>query len=185
MPNAITPTPSGRAAGGDTPDPPWRPPARASRAAHTRQLFVAIAVALAVAGWVLYSFARFTHREPEKVNLGGRTFVLRDAARRAEQAAVGPLFFNDLVRDNRPLPLVLSSLGKNDWAALNAIPAGSPERCAVGWDPARRVFVDPCNEHVFAPDGTSDSGPALTRYAATVNGRDQLVVDLNASWVRP
>lgn len=124
-------------------------------------------------------FARFASRKPESINLGGRTFVLRNATRRAEQAALGPLFFNDLVRDNRPLPLILSSLGGTNWAALNAVPPGSPERCAVTWNQERKVFADPCTNGVYAPDGLADDGRSLIRYEASVNAKDQLVVDLN------
>ena len=105
--------------------------------------------------------------------------MIREAARRAEQAKLGPLFFNDLVRDNRPLPLVLSFLGGTEWAALNAVPPGAAERCAVTWDPDRKVFADPCTSAIFAPDGVADSGGSLTRYSATVNAKDQLEIDLN------
>ena len=164
---------------GPAPSAPWRPPSRASRSAHNRRLFVAIAVALVVGTGTLFLFARYASRKPENINLGGRTFVIRESARRAEQAKLGPLFFNDLVRDNRPLPLVLSFLGGTEWAALNAVPPGAAERCAVTWDQARKVFVDPCTNAIFAPDGVADSGGSLTRYSATVNAKDQLEIDLN------
>jgi hypothetical protein len=162
-----------------SPTPPWRPPTRASRSAHSRRLFIAIALALLIGTGVLVIFARYASRRPQDINLGGRTFIIRDATRRAEQAKQGPLFFNDLVRDNRPLPLILSSLGEKQWAALNAVPPGAPERCAVTWDQDRKVFLDPCSKHIYAPDGIGDGG-ALTRYEATVNAKDQLVIDLNA-----
>ena len=128
---------------------------------------------------MLVVFARYASRKPENINLGGRTFIVRDATRRAEQAKLGPLFFNDLVRDNRPLPLILSSLGGTDWAALNAVPPGAAERCTVTWDQDRKVFVDPCTNGIYAPDGLADTGAALTRYRADVNSKDQLVIDLN------
>ena len=168
------PTPQGGA---------WRPPSRASRSAHNRRLFLAIALALAVGTGVLVVFARYASRKPENINLGGRTFIVRDATRRAEQAKLGPLFFNDLVRDNRPLPLILSSLGGTNWAALNAIPPGSAERCAVTWDQDRKVFVDACTKGIYAPDGLADTGGSLTRYRADVNAKDQLVIDLNTPYV--
>ena len=164
---------------GPAPSAPWRPPSRASRSAHNRRLFIAIALALVVGTGTLFLFARYASRKPENINLGGRTFVIREAARRAEQAKLGPLFFNDLVRDNRPLPLVLSFLGGTEWAALNAVPAGAAERCAVTWDQDRKVFVEPCTNAIFAPDGVADSGASLTRYSATVNAKDQLEIDLN------
>ena len=167
---------------GPAPSPPWRPPSRASRSAHNRRLFVAIAIALAVGTGSLFLFARYASRNPEDINLGGRTFIIRDATRRAEQAKLGPLFFNDLVRDNRPLPLILSSLDGTDWAALNAVPPGAEERCAVTWDQDRKVFVDPCTKGVYAPDGVADDGTSLIRYTAVVNTKDQLEIDLNTPY---
>ena len=166
-------------------DATWRPPSRASRSAHNRRLFAAIALAIAVGAGVLVIFARYASRKPENINLGGRTFVIRNATRQAEQAKLGPLFFNDLVRDNRPLPLVLSSLGGTDWAALNAIPPGSGERCAVTWDQGRNVFVDPCTKGIYAPDGLADDGRSLIRYRAVVNTKDQLEIDLNRTYSGP
>ena len=170
---------------GPTHNAPWRPPSRASRSAHNRRLFAAIALAIVVGAGVLVIFARYASRKPENINLGGRTFVIRNATRRAEQAKLGPLFFNDLVRDSRPLPLVLSSLGGIDWAALNAIPPGSGERCAVTWDQGRRVFVDPCTKGIYAPDGQADDGRSLIRYRAAVNAKDQLEIDLNQTYAGP
>jgi hypothetical protein len=141
-------------------------------------MFVAVAIALLIGGGVLWLFARVGSRNGESLNLGSRQFTLNGADKHAKRAAVAPLFFNDLVRDNRPLPLVLSFLGENKWTAMNAIPVGAPTKCIVQWDGSRRVLVDPCTKTTYAPDGLSDSGARLTRYSAVVNSKNQLVVDL-------
>ncbi len=150
-------------------------------------MIVAVAVALGVSAIVLVLFSGVASKRPDKVNLGNRLFVMRQLAKRTAQAVDGPLFFNDLVRDERPLPLaviLLGSEGKDDWAAMNALPPGQPSTCAVGWDAARKVFVNPCTDDVYAPDGTRDDGGApLARYSATADrDTDRLIVDLNVSY---
>lgn len=159
-----------------TTPPPWRPRARSSASAHSRQLFIAIAIALAVGGATLYVFARAASRKPDKVNLGSRVFVINNASRKE---AKSPLFFNDLVRDLQPLPIIVNAVGPKQWVALNAIPARSTARCAVRWEAARRVLVDPCTATLYGPDGLSDSGKRLTHYKLTLSDRDQLQIDLN------
>lgn len=147
-------------------------------------MIVAVAVAVAVAAVVLALFSSVAAKRPNKVNLGGRLFVMRQLERRTQQADVGPLFFNDLVRDKRPLPLALMYLGKGQWAALNALAAGQPEKCAVQWDQDRRVFVNPCTNEIFAPDGTrEDRSVGLERFSARADKQaDRLIVDLNVPY---
>ena len=81
--------------------------------------------------------------------------------------------------------MILTSLGGTTWAALNAVPPGSPERCVVTWDQERKVFVDPCTSRLYAPDGLADDGRSLIRYQAAVNTKDQLEVDLNTIYSLP
>jgi hypothetical protein len=147
-------------------------------------MIVAVAIALAVSAIVLLVFSNVASKRPDKVNLGNRLFVMRQLAKRTAQAEDGPLFFNDLVRDQRPLPLAVILLGEDNWAAMNALPPGQPAKCVVGWDAARKVFVNPCTDDVYAPDGTRDDGGApLSRYSATADGdSDRLIVDLNVSY---
>lgn len=146
-------------------------------------MIVAVVVALCVSAIVLVLFSRVAAKRPDKVNLGGRLFVMRQLEKRTQRADDGPLFFNDLVRDERPLPLAVIYVA-DTWAALNALPKGEPASCAVQWDPARKVFVDPCNQVIYAPDGTRDDGGApLERYSAkTDTEADRLIVDLNVSY---
>ena len=147
-------------------------------------MLVAVVIALTVSAIVLALFSSVASKRPNKVNLGERIFVMRQLERRTQQADVGPLFFNDLVKDNRALPLALAYLGGDRWAALNALPAGQPERCVVQWDQDRRVFVNPCNNEIFAPDGTrEDRSIGLERFSAKADkDADRLVVDLNVAY---
>ncbi len=147
-------------------------------------MILAVLVALAMSAIVLVIFSNVASKRPEKVNLGNRSFVMRQLERRTQQADVGPLFFNDLVKDDRPLPLALMYLGADRWAALNALPPGQPENCVVQWDQDRKVFVNPCNEEVFAPDGTrEDRSVGLERFSAKADKKaDRLVVDLNIAY---
>lgn len=159
-----------------TTPPPWRPRTQSSAAAHSRQLFIVIAVAVAIGGATLFAFARAASRKPEKVNLGSHVFVINGAARKETQS---PLFFNDLVRDSQPLPIVVNAVGPKQWVALNAVPPNSTVRCAVRWDRTRRVLVDPCAGTLYAPDGRNDGGPSLIRYKLTLTEMDRLEIDLN------
>ena len=146
-------------------------------------MIVAVVVALCVSAIVLVLFSRVAAKRPERVNLGSRVFVMGQLEKRTQRADDGPLFFNDLVRDDRPLPLAVIYVG-GEWAALNAVPKGQAIECAVRWDPAREVFVDPCTQGIYAPDGTrDDGGAALERYSAKSDAAtDRLVVDLNVAY---
>lgn len=146
-------------------------------------MIVAVVVALCVSAIVLVMFSRVAAKRPERVNLGNRLFVMRQLEKRTQRADDGPLFFNDLVRDDRPLPLAVIYVGQQ-WAALNALPKGQPIECAVRWDPARKVFVNPCTQGIYAPDGTRDDGSApLERYSAKADvATDRLIVDLNVAY---
>lgn len=146
-------------------------------------MVVAVGVALCVSAIVLVLFSRVAAKRPERVNLGNRLFVMRQLEKRTQRASDGPLFFNDLVRDDRPLPLAVIYVGEQ-WAALNALPKGQPIDCAVRWDGGRKVFVDPCTQGIYAPDGTRDDGGApLERYSAKADVEaDRLIVDLNVAY---
>jgi hypothetical protein len=145
-------------------------------------MFVAVAVALTLGAVLVGLFARVASRAPERVNLGSRVFDLGKAEARVEQATEGPLVFNDLIRDSRPVALAVGYLGDDRWIALNLITDPSQPRCAARWDRSKRRYENPCNGVIYAPDGTpadpSTSKP-LQRYAVEVTEKDRLVVDLN------
>jgi hypothetical protein len=171
------------------PKPPvaWRPQSRASRTGHTKKMFVAVAIALFVAGWVLVAFSRIANRSPQKVQLGSRVFDLGNATSRAKSIArSGPLFFNDLVDDKRALPVAINVIGdpiENDsWFVLNPIPIGSDITCAVRWD-SNKSFTDPCTGEIYAPNGQTKDGKKLQRFFVQVNDKGRLVANLNKPFV--
>jgi hypothetical protein len=142
-------------------------------------MFTAVTIALVVSFGALWIFARVASKHADSINLGSRVFSLGNAQSRVKQAKVSPLFFNDLVRDGRPLPLVVAFIADKEWAALNAIPPGSTEKCIVKWDDPTHTLVDPCTKTQYGPNGIRDGGAPLTRYSAVVDRKGRLVVDLN------
>ena len=185
----------------------WRPQPRQRRIGHTKQMFLAVAIALFVGGWVLFAFSRIANTSPDKIKLGSRVFSLGSARARASTIArTGPLFFNDLVQGGRTLPIVVMYLGvnpgakgvvdANDFAALNAIPPGATPACPVVWNPAPDLFRQPCSKLLYLPDGslaesqadgtltakasalrTTDAG-AMERFDVLIGKKGQLVIDL-------
>ncbi len=142
-------------------------------------MFTAVAIALVVSASALWTFARIASNHAESINLGSRVFSLGNAESRVKQAKISPLFFNDLVSDGRPLPLVVAFIGDKEWAALNPIPPGSTEKCIVKWDDPTKTLIDPCTKVLYGPNGVRDGGEPLTRYSAVVDARGRLIVDLN------
>ena len=142
-------------------------------------MFAAVAVALIVSAGALWTFARIASTHAESINLGSRVFSLGNAESRVKQAKISPLFFNDLVTDGRPLPLVVAFIGGKEWAALNPIPPGSTEKCIVKWDDPTKTLIDPCTKTLYGPNGVRDNGTPLTRYSAVVDAKGRLIVDLN------
>ena len=142
-------------------------------------MFTAVAIALVVGAGALWTFARIASNHAESINLGSRVFSLGNAESRVKQAAISPLFFNDLVADGRPLPLVVAFIGDKEWAAINPIPPGSTGKCTVKWDDPTRTLIDPCTKVLYGPNGVRDGGKPLTRYSAVVDRKGRLIVDLN------
>lgn len=142
-------------------------------------MFAAVLLALALATLLLFVFARIASRNADKVNLGSKVFDLGSAKKRIPQARLAPLQFNDLVRDNRQVALAVVYLGDNRWAALNTIAPGATPECATQWNPDSRVWVDPCNGNLYAPDGGNTTAAPLEQFVAEVTAKGRLVIDLN------
>lgn len=155
-----------------------------SRRVHTRRLIVAIAASLVISTLCLVAFARFAAKHADNVKLGDRVFQVGKSASLAKKVdRDGPLLFNDLVSgDGLRRPLVLTHLSGTDWAALNALPSGSEERCAVRPDVAARTLVDPCTNDVYGYDGIGTNGKVLERFTTEVNPKGMLSVDLNTPY---
>lgn len=113
-------------------------------------------------------------RSPDvKVQLGDEVFEAGRAKDLVDDVERHPLLFQALVGER---DIYLSHTGtdpKTGWVAFEAYAPGAPRRCQLRWDPAQRLFTDPCDKRTYPADGTG-----LTRYAATVNANDRVVIDL-------
>ena len=59
------------------------------------------------------------------------------------------------------------------WVAFDARLPGTARECTLEWDFARDLFVDPCTDETFPPDGG-----ALPHYPIRVTEEGALIVDL-------
>lgn len=147
---------------------------------------IAIVTALLVSGGVLWLFAGMANNDSRNIRLGDAAFKVGGSKRLAARVAKeGPIFFNDLVReDNLRRPLVLAHVGGNDWAALNALPSKSAsEDCIVSYDEAAKQFVDPCTKDRYEVDGrptTNPNGLWLARFETEVDAKGALIINLNS-----
>ena len=90
-------------------------------------------------------------------------------ARRADEQ---PVLLPALVGFQRDI--LVSHIGRDEWRAFEANPAGRGRRCQVRWRTTTRDFRAPCTGAVLIPlDGTG-----LKQYSATVNKADRLIIDL-------
>jgi hypothetical protein len=138
---------------------------------------------LVISGFCLFAFARFANKHSDQVSLGDRIFQVGPSKKLAKTAdAKGPILFPDLVRDGLSRTLYLAHVSGTDWAALNALPPGSPNQCLVKPDVASRTFVDPCTGEVYGYDGLAGSGRQLERFTTEVSTRGILSVDLNTPY---
>ncbi len=177
---------------------PWRPQPRQRQGGLVKQRIFAVAIALFLGGWVLFTFSQFASNSPDRVRLGSRVFDLGSARGRASTISrTGPLFFNDLVQGGRSLPIVVLYVGMNpgskgvveakNFVALNAIPPVSTPACPVDWITAKDRLVQPCSKLEYLPDGTlatTQTAPLgaaidMERFQVFLGKKGRLVVDLN------
>ena len=144
-------------------------------------MFAAVAVALVVSGLCLVVFARYASKHASEVRLGDSTFTVGRSSSLAKKVDQdGPLFFNDLVReDGLARPLVLAHIEGTDWAALNALAPGAKAQCVVRVDNEARTLTDPCSDVVYDFEGIAGGGQKLERFTTAVNPKGMLSVDLN------
>jgi hypothetical protein len=144
---------------------------------------MAVVGSLLISGFCLLAFARFAAKRPDQVSLGDRIFQVGSSKNLAKTAdAKGPILFPDLVRDGLSRTLYLAHVSGTDWAALNALPPGSPNQCLVKPNVARKTLVDPCSGEVYGYDGLAASGRRLERFTTEVNPKGILSVDLNTPY---
>lgn len=84
----------------------------------------------------------------------------------------GPLLFQDLLGGHRDV--YLQHLG-TAWLAFEAHAPGAPRRCQLRWQPAARLFLDPCDHRTYPAGGTG-----LTSYPTHVDPKGKLAVDLRS-----
>jgi len=107
--------------------------------------------------------------------LGDETFDVNASALAAQVAQNGPILFPDLLGRGRDIYVQhLSEDRTQGWRAFRATAPGAERPCTLRWEPAERLFRDPC-----APDRTYPAdGEGLEQYKATVEEGNKLVVDL-------
>jgi hypothetical protein len=144
-----------------------RPPPR-GRALVITALFGVLCAALVVV--LVLQLAR----SPEvKVQLGDEVFEAGRAKDLVDDVDRHPLLFQALV-GNRDIYLQHTGDDpKTGWIAFEAYAPGAPRRCQLRWERSGRVFRDPCDDKTYPSDGAG-----LTRYSATVNDNERVVIDL-------
>lgn len=107
--------------------------------------------------------------------LGDQTFDVNASVLAEQVRRDGPVLFPDLLGKGRDIYIQhLSEDRTQGWRAFRATRLGADRTCTLRWEPAQRLFRDPCDPAVTYPaDGTG-----LEQYQATVQGRNKLVVDL-------
>ena len=142
-----------------------------------------------ISALALWGFARVARNSPNSIKLGSSEFEVGSAKRFAKSIGErGPIFFPDLVVDDElDRPLVLTFVGGNDFAALNALAPGSKDlKCVVRFDKTTKLLVDPCTKLTYSSDGLSPSGdladPKLERFLTEVNKAGALRIDLNTKY---
>jgi hypothetical protein len=138
-------------------------------------ILAVIAVVVGVAA--LVGVALLTSSGSTKVRLGDDEFEVGEAATLAARidADDAPLLFQDLlVGGSRDI--YVHHVGVNaevGWVAFDARVPGTARECTLEWDGARDLFVDPCTDETFPPDGGG-----LPHYPIRVTDDGALIVDL-------
>lgn len=113
-----------------------------------------------------------------EVRLGDETFDAGDVDRiAAEVAERGPILYPDLVGRSRAI--FVNHLGgdpEEGWVAFDAVAPNADRECVLEWDADDEVFVDPCGDATFPPDGEG-----LPQYPADVDD-GHVIIDLNAAF---
>ena len=107
--------------------------------------------------------------------LGDETFDANASELARLVARDGPILFPDLLGKGRDIYIQhLSDDRTQGWRAFRATRPGADRSCTLRWEPAERIFRDPCDPAVTYPaDGTG-----LEQYEASVQDANKLVVNL-------
>lgn len=149
---------------------------------------VAVVVAVAAA-WGLLSVASGGDG-PVQINLGDDEFDAGQINRISTQIAEnGPVLYSDVSGRGQVRPVWLNHFGddpEQQWFVFSAIAPGAPDGCFVTWNAEENLFderrPDPddpqalgelCRDVTF-----SSTGEGLETYTWTIDGEDNLIVDL-------
>jgi hypothetical protein len=107
--------------------------------------------------------------------LGDETFDANASVLADQVSRNGPILFPDLLGQGKDIYVQhLSPDRKEGWLAFRATAPGAEPGCTLRWQPAEKVFSDPCQPgRTYPPDGRG-----LEQYRASVEGANKLVVDL-------
>ena len=151
------------------------PPARSSPVG-SRAAAVVLSLALGLGALVLMLALVVKLASDSGGNtLGDETFDANASALADQVARNGPILFPDLLGKGKDIYVQhLSDQDTEGWRAFRATAPGAGQRCTLRWDPAGRVFTDPCDPgRTYPADGTG-----LEQYATSVQPPGKLVVDL-------
>ena len=151
------------------------PPARSSPARSRAAALVLSCVLGLVALVLLLALVVKLASDTGGNALGDETFDANASALAGQVARDGPILFPDLLGKGRDIYIQhLSDDPTQGWRAFRASAPGAARSCTLRWDPAGRVFTDPC-----APGRTYPAdGEGLEQYSTTVQPPGKLVVDL-------
>lgn len=151
------------------------PPARPGSPARSKLAALALSGALGLVALVLLLvFVIRLANQSGGNKLGDDTFDANASTLATQIARNGPVLFPDLLGKGKDIYIQhLSEDRREGWRAFRATAAGD-RRCTLRWDPAERLFRDPCDpDRTYPADGTG-----LEQYRASVEGPNKLVVDL-------
>jgi hypothetical protein len=106
-----------------------------------------------------------------KSRLGDAVYDAGRAEALAREADRQPVLLPALVGFRRDI--LVSHIRGTEWHAFEANPPGTDRRCQVVWRARTRDFRAPCSGAVYPLDGGG-----LTQYAARVDTRGHLIIDL-------
>ncbi len=152
------------------------PPVRPGPPTRSRLAALALAGVLGLAALVLLLvFVVRLASESGGSVLGDETFDVNASTLATQIQRDGPILFPDLLGQGRDIYIQhLSEDRKEGWLAFRATAGAADRRCTLRWEPAERLFRDPCD-----PDRTYPAdGAGLEQYRASVQGSNKLVVDL-------
>ncbi len=145
------------------------------RVTRSQGIVLTAVLGLITAVLLVIFVVRLANRPGGKLHgaFGGATFDMGKASTFApEIGRHGPLLFQDLLGHGRDIYVGhLGTDAGSGWLAVEAHP-DHDRSCALAWVPSPAGFRD-CSGHAYPPDGTG-----LVRYAATVDGRGHVIVDL-------